>query len=132
MEDVVRYYNEFNEWGWLETLEGRIEFERTLRLIDRHIDTTCRVLDLGGGPGRYTLALAARGHNCQLVDISPKLVNSAKDRFVQSGQLANIPSPFVGSATDLSVFKDSSFDFILALGPFYYLTEKADREHKDG
>ena len=35
--------------------------------------TTHRVLDIGGGTGRNTLALARRGHPADVVDMTPKV-----------------------------------------------------------
>lgn len=72
MDRVTDYYERFDEWARLETVEGRVEFRRMCDLILRHMSAGARLLDLGGGPGRYTLALAKRGHFCQLVDLSPK------------------------------------------------------------
>lgn len=127
MDPIVTYYETFDEWGRLETAAGAVELERTLALIDSAIPTAAELLDLGGGPGRYTLAMADRGHHCQLVDISPRLVEEANARISRSSQGTKTPPAVVGSATDLSAFDDASFDGILALGPFYHLTTSAER-----
>lgn len=126
-DPTVTYYDKFDEWARLETDAGALELGRTLALIDVSIPTAGNILDLGGGPGRYTLAMAERGHHCQLVDISPRLVEEANARISRSRKGTKTPPALVGTATDLSTFEDASFDGILALGPFYHLTTSAER-----
>ena len=124
---ILQYYDSFDEWARLETSAGIVELDRTLRIIDRSVPAACDMLDLGGGPGRYTLAMAERGHRCQLVDLSPRLVEEANARIAASPHASTTPRAVVGDATDLSAFADASFDCVLALGPFYHLTKSEDR-----
>ncbi|QFT60963.1 hypothetical protein FIU94_19195 (plasmid) [Sulfitobacter sp. THAF37] len=124
---ILQYYDSFDEWARLETPAGIVELDRTLRIIDRSVPAACDMLDLGGGPGRYTLAMAERGHRCQLVDLSPHLVEEANARIAASPHASTTPRAVVGDATDLSAFADASFDCVLALGPFYHLTKSEDR-----
>lgn len=126
-DPTVSYYGKFDEWARLETDAGAVELERTLALIDISIPAPAKILDLGGGPGRYTLAMAERGHHCQLVDISSRFVEEANARISRSPPGTETPPAIVGNATDLSAFEDASFDGILALGPFYHLTKPAER-----
>ncbi len=44
-----------------------------------------RILDLGCGPGLYTLALAAAGHTCTGIDFSPASVDYAREQALKSG-----------------------------------------------
>lgn len=122
------YYDSFDEWARLETPAGIVELDRTLRIIDRFVPAACDMLDLGGGPGRYTLAMAERGHRCQLVDLSPRLVEEANARIAASPHASTTPRAVVGDASDLSAFADATFDCVLALGPFYHLTRSEDRK----
>jgi 16S rRNA A1518/A1519 N6-dimethyltransferase RsmA/KsgA/DIM1 with predicted DNA glycosylase/AP lyase activity len=41
--------------------------------------TTHRVLDIGGGTGRNTLALARRGHPVDVVEMTPKFAELIRD-----------------------------------------------------
>ncbi|MDW4500264.1 class I SAM-dependent methyltransferase [Sulfitobacter sp. D35] len=125
---ILQYYDIFDEWARLETPAGIVELDRTLRIIDRYVPAACNMLDLGGGPGRYTLAMAERGHRCQLVDLSPRLVEEANARISDSLYATTTPRAVVGDATDLSAFADASFDCVLALGPFYHVTKNKDRK----
>ena len=123
---VARYYDGLDEWARLETPEGRLEHLMTRRALDTFLRQPCRVLDLGGGPGRYALELAAAGHTVELVDLSPALVDEARRRADEAG-LAGRLACSVGDACDLAGFADASFDAVLALGPFYHLPDAADR-----
>ena len=57
-EKVKSYYSVFNEWGRLDAPEGRLEFELTMPIITNHLPQKAEILDLGGGPGRYSIELA--------------------------------------------------------------------------
>jgi SAM-dependent methyltransferase len=63
--------------------------------IDRHVasihttlleGTPARVLDLGCGPGLYTTRLAAFGHRCHGIDVSPASVRHARGLAAEGDQ----------------------------------------------
>lgn len=124
---VTSYYATFDEWARLDAPAGRIEFERSLDHVLSRISAGSDVLDVGGGPGRYTIALAEHGHRVWLVDPSEALVRQASERIEAAGLTERVPAATVGDARDLTRFSDEAFDAILALGPFYHLVEEADR-----
>jgi ubiquinone/menaquinone biosynthesis C-methylase UbiE len=72
--DRVRgYYAQFGEREWdrlADPADGAIEFAINSRAIARHLPAGARVLDIGGGPGRYAIWLAERGHHVVLADLS--------------------------------------------------------------
>lgn len=56
--DPQSYYDSFaaGEWERLTaTPVGELEFETTCAYLNRHLPENGRVLDAGGGPGRYAL-----------------------------------------------------------------------------
>lgn len=132
MIDAVRdYYAGFaaREWGrLLRPEDGALEFLTTTQLLDQHLAPQSRVLDLGGGPGRYSLWLAERGHRVSLADLSPELLAIARDQVAASPAAERIAEIVEADARDLARWSDASFDAVLALGPFYHLTAPADRE----
>ncbi|MBI5095634.1 MAG: methyltransferase domain-containing protein [Candidatus Hydrogenedentes bacterium] len=127
--DKVRaYYSAFDEWGRLDSPEGVIEFRRALDVLDTYLAPSSRVLDLGGGPGRYAVELAQRGHRIVLADISPELLEAARQKFVQLALLPLIESIDEVNAVDLSLYADGSFDAVVAFGPFYHLVSEDERK----
>lgn len=123
---LVRTFYEANA----EREAGRLDLHRTelavtmRALVDHLPPAPARVIDVGGGPGRYALELAHRGYAVTLVDLSLRQVdlalNVARD---ESMALTGCE----GDARDLSAFADASFDAVLLLGPLYHLFTEADR-----
>lgn len=128
LEDVKKYYAAFDEWARLERPMGRLEFERSMGYLDRFLPTPCRVLDLGCGPGRYTIALAKRGHCVTLADLSASQLEIARRKTTEACVTDNVKGFHELSATSLDCFEDESFDAVVALGPFYHLIAQEDRQ----
>lgn len=129
--DVRRYYEGFGEREWQRLTapaDGALEFAVTCHALATHLPVTGRVLDIGGGPGRYALWLAERGYQVVLADLSPTLLAIAREQVHQSGVSTRIEAIVEADACDLSNWADASFDAVVALGPFYHLPEPADRE----
>lgn len=69
--DIVKdYYDSAPEAEWARLERNPWEFEINCVYLDGYIRPGERVLDLGGGPGRYSIHLAKRGANVTLVDLS--------------------------------------------------------------
>jgi S-adenosylmethionine-dependent methyltransferase len=129
---VVRaYYAGFGEREW-ERLErpsdGAVEFLVTTAALERHVLPSSRVLDIGGGPGRYAIWLAERGHDVTLADFSPELLRIAREKVAESPAAARVTSIVEADACDLSRWDDASFDAVLCLGPLYHLTAASERD----
>ena len=123
------------EWRRLEGgAQARLEYLVTGHALERHLPPATgkpRVLDAGGGPGRYTIALAARGYRVTLLDLSPALLDLARRRIAEAGAPVggNVAAVVEGSITDLSRFPDEQFDAVLCLGgPLSHVVEPDDRE----
>ena len=63
MDETTKIIQDFyntsveNEWN---RIENRPEFLLTCRMLNRYIKPGDKVLDVGGGPGRYSIYLAAK------------------------------------------------------------------------
>jgi ubiquinone/menaquinone biosynthesis C-methylase UbiE len=115
------------EWARLEQpTDGRLEFAVHKAWIARHLPPPpARVLDIGGGPGRYSIWLAKRGYSATLADLSPSLLDVAREKAAEAG--VELEGIVEANATDLSQFGDGSFDAVLCMGPLYHLVEAGDR-----
>jgi ubiquinone/menaquinone biosynthesis C-methylase UbiE len=75
-------------------------------------DKTLKLLDLGGGTGKYSLLLSKLGYNVTLVDISNESLKVAKEKFKQE----NISIPIINISGEELSFEDDYFDIIIMLG----------------
>jgi SAM-dependent methyltransferase len=126
MSDEVRHYyaaSSEKEWQRLTRAEGVIEFAVTTHFLAAHLPPRGRILDLGGGPGRYSQWLVERGYETVLADLSPALLAIAREKFGERA-LEIVEA----DARDLSRWADGSFDAVLSLGPMYHLPTVDDRE----
>lgn len=126
-DNIIPYYSsQFSEDKRLSNFFGELEFIRSKEIIKRHLSNSMiKILDVGGGPGKYSDWLVGMGHTLNLVDPVPLHVKQAKELISKNRNFANF-SASVGDARDLG-FKDSSFDMTLLMGPLYHLQEKYDR-----
>jgi len=130
-KDLLDYYESFGmrEWQRLETPSvGAIEFAVTCFALEKHLPSKGRVLDIGGGPGRYAIWLAKRGYQVVLADLSPEMLSLARLKVSEAGVSDAIEAIIEVEACDLSSWSEGSFDAVLSLGPFYHLFEDADRK----
>jgi ubiquinone/menaquinone biosynthesis C-methylase UbiE len=117
------------EWDRLSwPADGAVEFAVTVAALERHLPPGSAVLDIGGGPGRYAIALAERGHRVTLADLSPELLAIARDKVRLAGVEDGVVAIVEADACDLSLWLASSFDAVLSLGPFYHLADTSERE----
>lgn len=115
------------EWQRLEQPnDGELEFAIHKAWIARFLPPTpARVLDIGGGPGRYSLWLADLGYRVTLADLSPDLLSIATQRANEAG--VSLDDIVQADARKLSTFANESFDAALCLGPLYHLLAENDR-----
>lgn len=125
---VLAYYesNAQREHRWLDREDCALEFTLTTRLLADHLPAGARVLELGGGSGRYARWLAGQGHRVVLTDL-PRV---ARDR--PRGEYLREIGPAVeaivpADARDLSRWSEGEFDAVVALGPFDHLTIEEGR-----
>ena len=123
-EEIIRsFYQEANEDSRLQrTRHGQLEYAVTMHYIHRFAVPDARVLEIGAGTGRYSIALAREGMSVTAVEL---VESNLAVLHENSRGIENLQS-FQGDATDLSRFEDQSFDATLVLGPLYHLYETED------
>jgi len=127
MSDVVRRYYDgsvMREWERLDNPYRRFELVSTLRLIEEFFPKSGKVIDIGGGPGRYTIELLKMGYSVTLVDLSARAIAFAKEKLDELGLTAEL---IAADARDLSMIESSSFDGALILGPLYHIVDEEGR-----
>ena len=123
-EEIIRsFYQEANEDSRLQrTRHGQLEYAVTMHYIHRFAGPDARVLEIGAGTGRYSIALAREGMDVTAVE----LVESNLAVLKKNCEGIEGIRAYQGDATDLSRFEDQSFDVTLVLGPLYHLYETED------
>lgn len=127
-QDVQRFYaeNPLAEWERLETPYSHLEFLSTVRLIEKYFPAQGKVVDVGGGPGRYSIELLKRGYQTTLFDLTQEQLAIAQEHIAALGLEAD--RIVQGDARDMSLLGDNLFDAGLLMGPLYHLSERSDRE----
>ena len=119
-EIISSFYRQYDEDSRTSrSRHGQLEFCTTMTYIHRYATEHSKILEVGAGTGRYSIALAKEGMDVTSVEMVES--NLAVLRENSKG-LENIQS-FQGDATDLSRFPDNSFDVTLFFGPMYHLFE---------
>ncbi len=126
LDKIRDYYKNFDEWGRLNTCPGQLEFKITLSIISNYISPPASIFDLGGGAGRYTFELARMGYEMHLADLSPHLINIAREKLADFGASERVKSISVANALDLSTTGDQEHENVLLFGPLYHLTDPAE------
>lgn len=123
-EEIVQsiYENSDEDARLSKNRHGQLEYRVTMAYIHRYLQKGCRVLELGAGTGRYSIALAK-----EVMDVTAiELVEHNLDILKQRAEgLPNLRA-LQGDATDLSMLEDECFDVTLVLGPMYHLYEKEE------
>ena len=119
-EKLSSFYNKFNENKRLDTRHGQVEFLTSLNYIHEYIKPGDRIVDIGAGPGKYSLYLKNEGYDVTAVEyVRPNIgMLRAKDKDIKIVE---------ASAVDLSMFKDEQFDVGIMFGPMYHLYKKEDK-----
>ena len=118
--DAIRaHYNADPQKEW-DRLMKKYPHEKyiTVHMMDRYIQPGCSILDIGGGPGHYSIHYAKQGHPVTLLDLSNENVRFARKKARQYGVKI---TALQGNALDLSRFPDESFDTVFLMGPLYHL-----------
>ncbi len=126
LQAAQHMYNAQPQREWERMERHRTEFAVTLRAMRDHLPPPpARVLDCGGGPGRYAIELARHGYAVTLFDLSPECLRLAQTKVQEAG--VTLTGFEQGTATDLSRFADGAFDIVLLMGPLYHLLEERER-----
>lgn len=117
-EILSEYYdNSKEDRRLIRSRHGQLEYRVTMDQIHRFVNGDAKILEVGAGTGRYSIALAKEGFDVSAVELIPSNLNILKEN---SKDLNNIKA-YEGDAIDLSRFDDDTFDVTLVLGPMYHL-----------
>lgn len=124
MNKIEQWYDEkYDEWERLK--KHKVEFDITKRYLDEYIrGENLNIFDIGGGPGRYAMYLAEKGHKVSLLDLSKRNIEVAKEKSTERGIM--LENYIHGNALELDKY-EPKYDVVLLMGPLYHLIDGKDR-----
>ncbi len=127
-EAAAAFYDAYGEREWTRFEDGRtgmVSFEIHRHYLARFVNAGDRVLDVGAGPGRFTIELARLGADVTVADVSPGQLELNRQRAEAAG--VTVRERVLADVCDLSPFADASFDAVVCYGgPLSYVLERAD------
>ncbi len=122
MTNIEKYYNKFNEDKRLLRRHGNVEFVTSMKYIHEYLgeDKNKKIIDIGAGTGRYSVALANEGYDVTAVELVKYNLGILK-------QKNSLVKAYQGNALKLSRFNDESFDITILFGPMYHLIKFEDK-----
>jgi ubiquinone/menaquinone biosynthesis C-methylase UbiE len=127
---VASFYDEYGELEWTRFEDGRTpapSVDVHVEQLGRVVRSGDRVLDIGAGPGRFTIELARLGAHVVAADVSPRQLELNRERVAAAGFEDQIEARVVADVTDLSRWDDASFDATVCFGgPLSYALERAE------
>ena len=133
MNSVADFYDNDPDREWRRLEQDpyhQLEYVVTTQYLNKYLPPRGRVLDAGGGPGRYSLELCRLGYDVVLLDVSPNSLAYAKSRLESEPRVVKtrMRELAVGDIRDLSRFEKDSFDAVLCLGgPLTHISTRAGR-----
>jgi SAM-dependent methyltransferase len=128
-ERAASFYDEYGESEWTRFEDGRTpapSLDVHLDRLRRFVDAGDRVLEVGAGPGRFTIELARLGAQVTVSDLSPRQLELNRARVAAEGLEERVVEREIADVLDLTRWDDASFDATVCFGgPLSYVVDRA-------
>lgn len=113
---LQEYYAKHNEDHRLTTRHGFVEYTVSMKYIHEILngDKSKKILDLGAGTGRYSVALANEGYDVTAVELCEANLKVLESKHAKV-------KIWPGNAKDIHFLEDNTFDVTIFFGPLYHL-----------
>lgn len=132
---ISQFYNTYGEreWGRFDLAPARrVNFHIHSWYLQQYIKSGDHVLDVGAGPGRFSIEMAKLGARITVGDISPGQLDLHREKVAEAGHEEAIVAREVVDIVDLSRFATGSFDAVVCYGgPLSYVFERAGDAMKE-
>lgn len=122
-KELEIYYNKFCEDKRLTRKHGNVEFVTSMQYIHKYLEQLpkdAKILDVGAGTGRYSIALVEEGYDVTAVELVKYNLGILK-------QKSDKVKAYQGTALKLKRFEADTFDMTLVFGPMYHLYTFEDK-----
>lgn len=126
IKEVEQFYDENAQKEWERLEKHPFEFVFTTYMMDKYIQEGQRILDIGGGPGRYSIHYAKKNCDVTLFDLSSGNVQLAKAKAAENHVSIAMHT---GNCLELDKTEIGQFDHVFLMGPLYHLADQSDRSH---
>ena len=123
LDAIIRHYEDYDEdtrfdarWCW-------VEYYTTMQYIHRYLLPGSKVLEIGAGTGRYSIALARERYDVTAVELIERNLNLFRTKITPELNIQVIQ----GNALNLNMLESESYDMTLLLGPMYHLSSEKDK-----
>lgn len=123
IEYITQYYSNYDEDGRLTVKSRRAEFLTTMKYIEKYLTQGAKILEIGAGTGRYSLALAEKGYDVTAVELVKHNMDIMKSKIKPKHNITVLQ----GDALNLSFTDNEAYDIVLLLGPMYHLFNDSDK-----
>jgi ubiquinone/menaquinone biosynthesis C-methylase UbiE len=124
------YYDILAEGEWLrleQDVIGRVALEVHRRFLGQFIKPGMKVLEIGAGPGRFTIELAARGAFVLVTDFSATQLNLNRQMVSPTAAEQMVLGRALVDVCDTTQFAEDEFDAVVAYGgPLSYAFEQIE------
>lgn len=124
---ISRFYDDYGEREWQRldlNPRARVIFQVHLHYLRRFINGGDRVLDAGGGPGRFAIELARMDAAVTLADLSRQQLRLSFEKIPPDAE--GRVSGRVQGAIDILPFHDEAFDATVCYGsPLCYVPDRS-------
>ncbi|MHA1303182.1 MAG: class I SAM-dependent methyltransferase [Candidatus Heimdallarchaeaceae archaeon] len=128
---ISSFFDEYGTQEWERLIadpRSQVSLYIHKHYLHKYIKSGDRVLDIGAGPGRFTIELAKIGARICVADLSEKQLQLNEEKVKEAGFEASILWRRQMDVIDLSAIPDNEFDATICYGgPLSYVFDKAPK-----